>query len=71
MGASLCSMLQDSASPLDMQDYGIIYISIITAGTSKANPDPVIQSQNSMGSLAVQSVINGGSPQLGLLTTNV
>lgn len=69
MGASLCTMLQDSSYPLDMQDRGKIYISIITAGVSKNSPDPTISSQSSAGNLAVPSVISGGSPQLGLSTT--
>ena len=69
MGASLCTMLQDSSYPLDMQDRGKIYISIITAGVSKNSPDPTISSQSSAGNLAVPSVISGGSPSSALSTT--
>lgn len=66
VGADLGVLLQSSASPLDMGAWGKIYVSRIKCGVSDAEPDPVIDSHDSCGNLAVASVIGAGQPRLGL-----
>ncbi len=65
-GADLGALLQSSADPLDMANWGRIYVSRIRSGVSEAEPDPVIDSQDSCGGLAVASAIGAGLPRLGL-----
>lgn len=65
-GADLLTYLTDSSSPIDLVDSGKIYVTTITAGTSKAAPDPVISAQISTGNLAAASGINAGATDLGL-----
>lgn len=69
VGADLGALLQSSASPLDMASLGRIYVSRIKSGVSEADPDPVIDTQDSCGGLAVTSVIGAGLPRLGLSPT--
>lgn len=65
-GSDLCALLQSSASPLDLNTSGKIYISTIQSGTSAALPDPTVASQYSSGSLTVSSSVGNSIPQLGV-----
>jgi len=66
--ANLVSLLQTSASPLDMATLGRIYIWKISAGTSEDDPDPTIDPTKSAngGALSVASTIGAGKTNLGL-----
>lgn len=66
VGADLGVLLQSSASPLDMATWGKIYVTRIKCGLSEAQPDPLVESQDSCGSLPVDSTIGAGRPQFGL-----
>ncbi len=67
-GERFLDSLQASASPIDIDRLGKIYVHRIVAGTSVADPYPRIDSSQSYsrGSLAVDSSIGGGTPLLGL-----
>jgi hypothetical protein len=68
-GNDLVNMLQSSATPLDLNGLGKIFVSRIKAGTSSASPNPFIASQFSVGNLGVSSEIRNGLSGLGLSQT--
>jgi Flp pilus assembly protein TadG len=61
------NMMQKSATPLDLDADGKIYITKIVAGTSSRSPKPTIAAQVSEGDLSVSSDIASGGT-LGLST---
>lgn len=69
--ATLITLLQTGASPLDLQTSGKIYIWKIRAGTTTTSPNPAIDATASAqkGNLTVSSTISASSPKLGLSTT--
>lgn len=64
----LLTMLQAGSSPLDMRNYGRIFIWRIKAGVSARSPYPTIDNAASAatGSLVVTSSIGTGKPNMGL-----
>ena len=64
----LLTMLQSGSNPLDMRNYGRIFIWRIKAGVSRSSPYPTIDNTASAatGSLVVTSSIGTGKPNLGL-----
>lgn len=68
-GSDLITMLQSSASPLNLQESGRICITSIEAGYDEDDPDPSISDDPDplcVGNLAVSSVISDGADHLGL-----
>jgi Flp pilus assembly protein TadG len=65
-GTELIPLLQSSATPLDLQQYGRICVTKVDAALPPANPDPSISSQQCSGNLAVSSGISSGADRLGL-----
>jgi hypothetical protein len=68
-GNNLLVMLQSSSSPLDMQTWGKIFVTQITAGPTQALPNPTIESQVDLGSLTVSSGIGSKLTYMGLSQT--
>jgi len=66
VGSDLLTMLMASGTPLDLNTWGRIYISAISAGASADAPNPVISTQINQGNLAVNSAIRTNQPYLGL-----
>ncbi|MDR3566494.1 MAG: pilus assembly protein [Syntrophobacteraceae bacterium] len=67
--SDLITMLQTSATPLDLKGAGKICITNIVAGTSEASPSPTISTSNPQfceGNLAVSSGITAQATNLGL-----
>lgn len=59
-GAALISMLQSSASPLNLKNAnGRIWLTRIKSGTTAEDPDPYIQSRFTDGTLVAASSITG------------
>jgi Flp pilus assembly protein TadG len=65
----IITLLQKGAEPLDLKTSGKIYISQISAGATKANPNPVIAPPTTAGALSAASSIQATSPTLGLSAT--
>lgn len=68
-GSDLITLLQSSATPLDMAQSGRVCISYIESGLSGDDPDPSISVDNPQlcgGNLAVSSGISNGATHLGL-----
>ncbi len=55
-GNDLLLMLQSSANPLDIQNWGKIIVTKIKAGATQALPDPTIDTQFDSGGLSISSV---------------
>lgn len=74
-GSGLITILQSSASPLDMAQYGKIWVTNIKAGVSAARPDPTIDPDynprlQSAGLAIPSSVVgNPGATPTGWITT--
>lgn len=67
-GADLCTLLQTSARPLEMQNLGKIFINRVRAGASQDSPEPYIDVsfRGESGNLTVANAIRTGAPNLGL-----
>jgi Flp pilus assembly protein TadG len=67
-GSDLLDMLQSSATPLDLNGMGKVYVTTVLAGTSNAAPNPFIDTTTtvSRGNLSVASSVSSGAGYLGL-----